>query len=328
MDGGLQSVYKEVIGWKMELSYAVPEVYMISKGKTWIKLQIPRKSYVDIVKSVLIVICCLHFAKRNIHATRNDFLRHLLKILSSYELVERPENSLSAHLPLIQSAVAKDKDLAKSKDNRTSNKSKFIVYDDDFDFDDEPEGVFDSVCAFCDNGGDVLSCEGQSQYEAIETFFCDNCKHQCFVCGMLGSSDTSSAFEVLPLPTLETNRIFYVFPCVSATCGHFYHPECVANSLYPSDETLAKQLKNQIAAGESFTCPIHKCLCCQQGENKDEYELQFAICRGCPTAYHRKCLPKKIAFNASADGTIQQRAWHDLLPQRILMYCITRLFQV
>ncbi|KAK9074084.1 hypothetical protein SSX86_006681 [Deinandra increscens subsp. villosa] len=369
-DGGLQSVYTEVIGWKVELSYAVPEVYMLSKGKKWIKLQKPRKCYGDVIRSVLIVIRCLHFAKRNVHATRNDIWSHLQKTLRSFshDLVESLENCLSAHLPLIRSAVAKDKDLAKSKrflwklrilglgeeklfmrnfslsfalkDKRTSNKSKFIASDDDDendeDFDDESEDPFDSVCAFCDNGGDVLICEGQclrsfhptvdagvetcceslgfknaAEYEAIETYLCDNCKHQkhqCFVCGLLGSSDKSSAVEV--------------FPCASATCGHFYHPKCVANSLYPSDKILAKQLKSQIAAGESFTCPIHKCRSCQQGENKDEYELQFAICRRCPEAYHRKCLPKEIAFDDSADGTIQQSAWDGLLPKRILMYCM------
>ncbi|KAK1418163.1 hypothetical protein QVD17_27302 [Tagetes erecta] len=361
-DGGLQSVYKEVIGWKLELSYAVPEVYTLCKGKTktWIKLHKPRNSYGDVVKSVLIVIHCLHFAKRNVHATRDDIWSHLLKSFSSYDLVEPLENCLSAHLSMIRSAVAHDKDLAKSKyleaflmeienpgtteiiheDNGTSSKPDFIACDDDDDFDDdfddEPEELFDSVCAFCDNGGHVLLCEGQcirsfhptvaagvdtcceslgfknaAEYDAIATFLCDNCKHQrhqCFVCGMLGSSDKSSDVEV--------------FPCVSATCGHFYHPECVANLLYPSDETMAKQLKSQIAAGESFTCPIHKCRRCQQGENKDEHELQFAICRRCPKAYHRKCLPKKIAFNNSADGTIEQRAWDNLLPKRILMYCM------
>lgn len=46
------------------------------------------------------------------------------------------------------------------KENTTTNKSNFIVSDEDVeiedDFDDEPEGLFDSVCAYCDNGGDVL----------------------------------------------------------------------------------------------------------------------------------------------------------------------------
>lgn len=48
------------------------------------------------------------------------------------------------------------------KENQTKTKSKFIVSDyeeledNDDESDDEDEVLFDSVCAYCDNGGDVL----------------------------------------------------------------------------------------------------------------------------------------------------------------------------
>lgn len=46
------------------------------------------------------------------------------------------------------------------KDNGASNKPEFIASDDDDelddDFDDDTEDLFDSVCAFCDNGGHLL----------------------------------------------------------------------------------------------------------------------------------------------------------------------------
>ena len=51
-------------------------------------------------------------------------------------------------------------------------------------------------------------------------------------------------------------------------------------------------LQKKIAAGESFTCPIHKCIVCKQVENKMDSDLQFAVCRRCPKSYHRKCLPR------------------------------------
>ncbi|XP_024959735.1 protein ENHANCED DOWNY MILDEW 2-like [Cynara cardunculus var. scolymus] len=359
-DGDRQSVYKQVIGWKLELLHVMPQVYILSKGKSWIKLLKPKKSYEDIIKTVVIVIHGLHFVKRNLEATGDRILSHLMKTLSSYDVVEPLEQYLSNHVSLIRIAVAKDEDLAKSKylerflmeienpgrretfheENQSRKKSKFIVDEDDIasdeDLDEEAEVLFDPVCAFCDNGGDVLPCEGQclrsfhptieagvdscceslgfagaSQYEAIPTLLCDNCKHQkhqCFGCGKLGSSDKCSVAEV--------------FPCVSATCGHFYHPECVASLLCPFDETVSKKLESRIAAGESFTCPIHKCHRCKGGEDKEVHDLQFAVCRRCPRAYHRKCLPMKIAFERSADGTVLQRAWDDLLPKRILIYCM------
>ncbi|XP_076929948.1 protein ENHANCED DOWNY MILDEW 2-like [Bidens hawaiensis] len=347
---GLQPVNKEVTGWKLELSSAVPEVYVLSKDKTWIKLQNPLKSYESVVRSVLNVAHCLHVAKRNVQAARST--------ASFYDVIEpMEEKCLEAHLPLIRCAVANDKNLAKSEylvtflmkienpgriealyeENQTTNKPKFVVSDDEGENEDDfYDEIFDSLCTFCDNGGDVLPCEGpcmRSFHPTVDAGFDTSCeslgllnaaqfkvymnlygtaskhqKHQCFACGSLGSFDKSSSAEI--------------FPCVSATCGHFYHPGCAAYLLYPNDETLSSQLTGQIAAGISFTCPIHKCKQCGQGEDKDVHESQFAVCRRCPTSYHRRCLPKMIAFKASDDGTILQRAWDDLLPKRILMYCV------
>ncbi|KAI8011603.1 Protein ENHANCED DOWNY MILDEW 2 [Camellia lanceoleosa] len=358
-DGGLQQIYKKVIAWKFELSYVLPEIYLLSKDKTWIKLLKPRKSFESTIKTILITIHCLHFMKTNQEASRNAVWNHLLKAFSSYE-IEPSENDLLDHLPLINEAAIRDKEIAKSEyfaallvepgkrkafheDIQTTKKSKFIVDSDDDDDGDEDDDahefdervLFDSVCALCDNGGELLCCEGRctrsfhatvdagadslceslgytdAQVEAFQNFLCKNCqyqRHQCFVCGILGSSNKSPGAEV--------------FPCVSATCGHFYHPKCVAKLFHPCDETQAEAVQKKIAAGESFICPAHKCFICKQGEDKKVYDLQFALCRRCPKAYHRKCLPRKIAFEGDGDKNIHQRAWDGLLPNRILIYCM------
>lgn len=93
-------------------------------------------------------------------------------------------------------------------------------------------------------------------------------------------------------PTFNLHNFPKVFPCISATCGHFFHPKCVSELLYPGDKCRSLELQKEIVAGESFTCPAHKCSVCKQGEDKKEFELQFAICRRCPRAYHRRCLPR------------------------------------
>ncbi|KAI3982634.1 hypothetical protein MKX01_031373 [Papaver californicum] len=221
--------------------------------------------------------------------------------------------------------------------------SKFIVDDDeelDGAFGDEDEDgqeidLFDSVCSICDNGGELLCCEGRclrsfhatvhdgvesdcrslgfskAQVKAIQNFLCKNCKHkqhQCYVCGILGSSDKENRPEV--------------FSCVSALCGYFYHPECVAKLLYPENDAEAEEYKQKIFAGESFTCPAHQCSVCKERENKDVDELNFAVCRRCPKAYHRKCLPRRIAYEVSEDAEAV-RAWEGLLPNnRVLIYCL------
>ncbi|KAI3435419.1 uncharacterized protein J3R85_006016 [Psidium guajava] len=175
--------------------------------------------------------------------------------------------------------------------------------EDDKDAEDD---CFGDICALCDDGGNLLCCEGkcvrsfhateeagedshchsigcsQLEVDATQTFKCENCAHdlhQCFACGKLGSSAKSSGADV--------------FQCVSASCGHFYHPHCVAKLIHRRDEVAAEKLKLRIAVGESFTCPVHKCCVCNQIENKKERDMQFAVCRRCPKSYHRKCLPKK-----------------------------------
>ncbi|THG04051.1 hypothetical protein TEA_004724 [Camellia sinensis var. sinensis] len=314
-DDGLQQIYKKVIAWKFELSYVLPEIYLLSKDKTWIKLLKPRKSFESTIKTILITIHCLHFMKTNQEASRNAVWNHLLKAFSLYE-IEPSENDLLDHLPLINEAAIRDKEIAKSEETLAPcilllfwwslGKGKLSM---------SCEGrCTRSFHATVDAGADSL-CESlgytDAQVEAFQNFLCKNCqyqRHQCFVCGILGSSNKSPGAEV--------------FPCVSATCGHFYHPKCVAKLFHPCDETQAEAVQKKIAAGESFICPAHKCFICKQGEDKKVYDLQFALCRRCPKAYHRKCLPRKIAFEGDGDKNIHQRAWDGLLPNRILIYCV------
>ncbi|KAI3962187.1 hypothetical protein MKX01_030737 [Papaver californicum] len=213
-------------------------------------------------------------------------------------------------------------------------KTKDIISDASEESDEETadKELDDTVCCICDNGGRVLCCDGEckrcfhatvadagaesncktlglSKAElAAPKFFCLNCqhkRHQCFACGKLGSSECSSTQEV--------------FSC--ASCGHFYHSKCVADLLYLGNEVESKHLQNRIVTGESFTCPAHKCHECKKDENSMVRELQFAVCRRCPRAYHRKCLPRDITY-AGKRG-LAKRAWVNMLPKnRILIYCL------
>nr|CAB3482714.1 unnamed protein product [Digitaria exilis] len=113
-----------------------------------------------------------------------------------------------------------------------------------------------------------------------------------------------------------------VFLCNNATCGHFYHPKCVAQLLHPNNRNEALELERNIVAGISFTCPVHWCFQCKGLEDRTQEPLQFAVCRRCPRSYHRKCLPREISFeDIGAEGIIT-RAWE--LSKRILIYCLYR----
>ncbi|KAF3453372.1 hypothetical protein FNV43_RR03812 [Rhamnella rubrinervis] len=362
-DNGLQKIYKRVIAWKFDLSNVKPMISVLSKENNWIKLQKPRKSFEDIIRSILITLHCLHFVKRNPETSSKSLWNHLSKIFSSYQI--RPsQNDLVDQMPLICEAVERDNALAKSKfllaflkekprkrkvpeaDIKPTPMSGFIVDDadefnsieeDDTNVDDDDDlDPFDSVCAICDNGGDIMCCEGKcfrsfhateeagaesfcyslgffskEEAEAIPVFLCKNCEndqHQCFVCGKLGSSDDSSGAEV--------------FRCVNATCGHFYHPHCVAKLVHLDYGVSAEELGKKISEGESFVCPVHKCCVCKKIEDKEDPEKQFAVCRRCPTSYHRTCLPKEIVFDDEKNKDVMIRAWEGLLPYHILIYCL------
>ncbi|KAI4374800.1 hypothetical protein MLD38_012752 [Melastoma candidum] len=358
-DNGLQKVYKEVRAWRFDLTCANPEISVLAKDGKWLKLHKPRKWFEDSVRSVLITLRGLHYLRRNHNASEDAFWDFLARVFGSYDV--RPSaKDLGNHLQLITEARARDGLLGSSqllstflkeepwKKRATGGhlqsvtKPNFIVTDQedgamdgmDAESDDVEDDCFDSVCAFCDNGGNILCCDGkcmrsfhatigdgedslctslgltQEQVDATDTFYCKNCEynqHQCFACGKLGSSDKSKGAEV--------------FQCVSATCGYFYHPLCVAKLLHCQDGDAAADLHKRILSGEPFTCPLHKCLKCSQLENKEDHALQFAVCRRCPRAYHRKCLPREIVFENS-DNDMEARAWENLLPKRILIYCL------
>ncbi|XP_055959654.1 protein ENHANCED DOWNY MILDEW 2-like isoform X2 [Mercurialis annua] len=326
-DDGFQSVYLPIIAWKFELSYIHPEISVLSKRKKWTMLQKPRKVFEPIIRKILVTVHWLHFCKKYSDASQAFAWKHLQKNCSSY-CGQLSVNDLLEHKLLIVEAASRDKDIEESKNAGASK---------DFDKDGNEEQIFDKVCAICDDGGNLLCCNGrclrsfhptvadgleskcaslgfrnEAEYEAIPVYQCENCiyqQHQCFACGRLGSSARSSCQEV--------------FPCASATCGHFYHPECVARLLHADNESQAEELRDRITAGESFACPAHKCFSCKQHEVSNVKELQFAICRRCPKAYHRKCLPRDFILYCQSDENNLQRAWEGLLPnKRILIYCM------
>ncbi|KQJ96325.1 uncharacterized protein LOC100832660 isoform X2 [Brachypodium distachyon] len=205
--------------------------------------------------------------------------------------------------------------------------------DDDGDIDKDDDTGTDNLCAMCDNGGKLLSCEGRckrafhprekdgresncdtlgfssAQLQEIGHYLCKNCEfqqHQCFKCEDLEPSDGPNA---------------KVFQCYKACCGHFYHPSCIAKLLEPHDNDGACELEKRIAAGMAFTCPAHWCSKCGKMEDHTEIPLWLAVCRRCPISYHKKCLPRNISFEdfEEKDGRKSIRAWH--LDDRIIIYC-------
>ncbi|XP_078171629.1 protein ENHANCED DOWNY MILDEW 2-like [Carex rostrata] len=356
----LQMVYQPAVAWKLEISRKIgPDVFVLSNGK-WVKLLKPKKFYEILIRSILISIQALHFLRWNPNSVEKSLWDNLRRVFDKFE-VRPSEDDFRPHIALMKQIAEKDETLVKSqllkgflegKGRRITGegtsgasevKQSFIAEDDEVDevrdtkgneSEEEDADLFDSVCSICDNGGDLLCCEGEcmrsfhateeagedsaceslgltsAQVEATQNFLCKNCKvkqHQCFACGKLGNSDKSKGAEV--------------FQCSNATCGYFYHPNCVAKLLHPDDDAALSECEKTVLEGR-FACPYHRCAVCKKLEIKADPDLQFAVCRRCPKSYHRKCLPRKISFTADPENGIMTRAWEDLLPNRILIYCL------
>lgn len=78
-DDGLQKIYKHVIAWRFDISNVKPEISVLSKENNWIKLLKPRKSFEDTIRSILVTVNCLHFAKRNPETSSKSLWDHLSK---------------------------------------------------------------------------------------------------------------------------------------------------------------------------------------------------------------------------------------------------------
>ncbi|KAK1316668.1 hypothetical protein QJS10_CPA05g00992 [Acorus calamus] len=261
-EAGIDKIHRQVTAWRLDLSGEAPEVFVLAKDNKWIKLVKPRKSFEEEIRTISIVVQCLHYLRRNPEAQAKSLWEHVQKVFSTYEI--RPsEADVVDHLRLIDMIMKRDEVLATSKvlvgfleDKPKKRKASaegsqadldgFIVDDaedegpsdmEGIDDDDEESDLFDTVCALCDNGGELLCCEGicmrsfhpteeagedsdcislgytDTEVKAIQNFLCLNCqfkKHQCYVCGKLGSSDKSVGAEDFLLQLSVGDYLFLI----------------------------------------------------------------------------------------------------------------------
>lgn len=78
-DNGLEKICKPVVAWKFDLSNVKPEISVLLKVNRWMVLQKPRKSYEGIIRSILITVQCLSYAKRNPEISSKSMWDHLSK---------------------------------------------------------------------------------------------------------------------------------------------------------------------------------------------------------------------------------------------------------
>ncbi|TVU06595.1 hypothetical protein EJB05_49818 [Eragrostis curvula] len=315
-------IHVKVTAWRIELGGDQPKIFMLSKDN-WIRLLKPRNICAKkVFGSILITVQMLHFTRKNLGDMGNNFnclWSHLDEVFSKFDIKPTPDD-LRQHHNFIMLFAKRDPILMNSKIlqkfegypkikkpglKAIGTKVQFIVddekgynsngdnnhedtSDDDYSHnedennDDSSDGHSDNddgadpICAMCDDGGKLLSCKGQCK----RAFHATKKHGQRSKCITLGYTSAQQK----------------VFRCNNPSCGHFYHPKCIAELLEPDDTGGVRELAKRIAAGMSFICPVHWCFKCERMEDKADSAFQLAVCRRCPVSYHRNCLPRKISL--------------------------------
>lgn len=152
--------------------------------------------------------------------------------------------------------------------------------DDALDANTERWMANDPQCGLCDDGGELLLCEGRcmrsfhakclrmeaAEYDALTAspnpWHCPACvtgMHACFRCGQVGSLSAA----------VEAQR---VHKCGVFECTRFYHLACAGPGAAPG-----------------FECPLHRCCVCQRPGSQAQGDV--IPCRRCPVGYHVGCIP-------------------------------------
>ncbi|CAK9196765.1 unnamed protein product [Sphagnum troendelagicum] len=340
----LVMVMRRISAWHLKCFRGRPLSLQLSflGSDSWVKLLRPSSGYRKTAAAVLIVANFLAYVKIEPHASESAVWRHLQGIKtflgmeksSEQQEADDDEHLLSNKRPRLLTSnkeEASTEQMSEDAEDCSVEEKEDEEEESEDEIDQDDEELGDPLCTICDDGGDLLCCDGpcmrsfhtskdagtDSQCESLnlaqashlEKWLCRNCKekqHQCYICGELGASDEA----------LKNKR--QVFVCDVALCGRFYHPTCIAKELVPEN---SKAFAENIREGrDTFSCPLHKCKLCGKAENKEDKDLQLAKCRRCPSAWHRKCLPDYISFDDKGKEG-QQRAWLVGKRQRVVIYC-------
>ncbi|CAM6013852.1 unnamed protein product [Sphagnum balticum] len=342
----LEMVMRRISAWHLKCFRDRPLSLQLSflGSDSWVKLLKPSSGYRKTAAAVLIVANFLAYAKVEPHASESAVWRHLQGIKtflgmeksSEQQEADDDEHLLSSKRPRLLTSnkeEASTEQMSEDAEDCSVEEKEDEEEESEDEIDQDDEELGDPLCTICDDGGDLLCCDGpcmrsfhtskdagtdsqceslnlaQASVECLEKWLCRNCKekqHQCYICGKLGASDEA----------LKNKR--QVFVCDVALCGRFYHPTCIAKELVPEN---SKAFAENVREGrDTFSCPLHKCKLCGKAENKEDKDLQLAKCRRCPSAWHRKCLPDYISFDDNGEEG-QRRAWLVGKRQRVVIYC-------
>jgi hypothetical protein len=187
----------------------------------------------------------------------------------------------------------------------------------------------DTQCGLCDDGGELLLCEGPcmrsfcfdcmkkklhmgpAELDALgastQPWLCPACetgRHRCFQC--LEEGVASEAQEKTAIAA--GSRLRRVHKCSVFECSRFYHPACAIAAAAGAKHGTAppRALPFAPLPPTGFTCPQHECRQCKGGTGLPA-RGPLVRCRRCPAAFHVACM---AAAGLDTDPKVRpQRVW-------------------
>lgn len=80
-DIGNLPLHKLVKAWRFDLTYYRPEISVLTKDNIWIKLDKPRKSFEELIRTVLVTLFSLQFLRRNPQSSEKSLWENLARNL-------------------------------------------------------------------------------------------------------------------------------------------------------------------------------------------------------------------------------------------------------
>ncbi|KAG2261215.1 hypothetical protein Bca52824_068294 [Brassica carinata] len=325
-DCGNESVCKLAKAWRFDLSDERLKVQVFLHGMRWITLHKPAKSYEALVRTTLVTLQCLHFVKMNPEASSDRVWRSLEKWMAMKMDQDLTKSKcLRKFLEKTFQTTPTEVDLPTQhqEDAQLPQEQNFTadnMLDEESSSDDDSEMnlQFDTVCSICDNGGYILCCEG-SCLRAFHPTIADGVDTSCESLGFPSGTEIHSLREYLCNNCLHKQHQCYA----CANWDLLMKTPLKRSSLVLPQIAVISIIQYVL---QSFSMMVIKS---KQKNFKPRFLLEilfsvlYTYAKRCPTAYHRKCLPRQITSELNCDEETPQRTWEKLLPyNRILIYCL------
>ena len=173
------------------------------------------------------------------------------------------------------------------------------------------EQAYGDYCVLCEDGGELIICDGpclrtfhmqclgMDEMPDGRQWFCPDCqnkKHICLICGLVGTDAQSNTF---PFAKKDDG-----FCCSMVRCGRYYHKSCL-ESKSEKVTFFTGTVGEARSVPSKFRCPQHYCATCDV--IKTSGGSMMMKCNRCECSYHMTCVDKSKTQRISKSNIVCEK---------------------